>query len=337
MPPSLNNFLSGRSYMRTTTSSSSRDLSISNSMESSSSRLDGSPLLSLSARSRSASANLRTFFVPSRPTVIVTPVREPLTTLEGTASAEMLSNLILHDLQAIKGRSHNIPKTLREEDFESHSSFMRALGEHLPRTLGEVAEQRNKIDWLTSSLISSFAINKSYQQSLSELKSEVHYLRQKLSAMGETRPNDEQERPRKRVRNSRSTEVVGLVHRSVRTLLGLRPCGPKQTYSPEDWPDYDPIMAPNGYYQDAGTNFAVWRPNWDHLKCHFYQNLVNAAVDVCLRDASVSSMPSREELCKKVKDYLEGIAKMKKRPKAERDTNRLLKTIRARVNPVRVY
>lgn len=96
-------------------------------------------------------------------------------------------------------------------------------------------------------------------------------------------------------------------------------CRPKQTYSPEEWPDYDPIMAPNGYYQGAITNSAIWMPNWDHLKCHFYQNLVNAAVDVCLRDSSVSSMPSREELCKRVKDYLEGIAKMKKRPKAERD------------------
>lgn len=144
--------------------------------------------------------------------VIVTPVWEPSTTLEGTASTGMLSNLILHDLQAIKGQSHNIPKTLREEDFESHSSFMRALGEHLPQTLGEVTEQGNKIDWLTSSLISSFTINKSYQQTLSELKSEVHYLRQKLSAMEETRPNDEQERPRKRVRNSRSTEVVVCCH-----------------------------------------------------------------------------------------------------------------------------
>lgn len=44
-------------------------------------------------------------------------------------------------------------------------------------------------------------------------------------------------------------------------------------------------------------------------------------------------MPSREELCKTVKNYLEGIAKMKERPKAERDANRLLKTIRARVKP----
>lgn len=68
-----------------------------------------------------------------------------------------------------------------------------------------------------------------------------------------------------------------------------------------------------------------------------YQNLVNATVDVCLQDASVSSMPSLEELCKKVKDYLEGIAKMKKRLKVERDANRLLKMICARVNPVHVY
>lgn len=66
-------------------------------------------------------------------------------------------------------------------------------------------------------------------------------------------------------------------------------------------------------------------------------NLVNAAVEVCLQDSSVSNMPSREELCKRVKDYLEGIAKMKNRLKAERDANRLLKTIRARVNPVSVY
>lgn len=68
-----------------------------------------------------------------------------------------------------------------------------------------------------------------------------------------------------------------------------------------------------------------------------YPNLINAAVDICLQDSSMSSMPSREELCKRVKDYLEGIAKMKKRPKEERDANRLLKTIRARVNPVSVY
>lgn len=78
-------------------------------------------------------------------------------------------------------------------------------------------------------------------------------------------------------------------------------------------------------------------PNWDHLKCHFYQNLVNAAVEVCLQDSSVSNMPSREELCKRVKDYLEGIAKMKNRLKAERDANRLLKTIRARVNPLSAW
>lgn len=51
----------------------------------------------------------------------------------------------------------------------------------------------------------------------------------------------------------------------------------------------------------------------------------------------MSSMPSQEELCERVKDYLEGTAKMKKRPKEERDTNRLLKTIHARVNPVSVY
>ncbi|KIR80222.1 hypothetical protein I306_02727 [Cryptococcus gattii EJB2] len=92
-------------------------------------------------------------------------------------------------------------------------------------------------------------------------------------------------------------------------------------------------MAPNGYYQDAEMNSTVGRPNWDHLKCHFYQNLVNAAVDVCLPDSSVSSMPSREEFCKRVKDYLEGTAKMKKRMKAEREANQLLKAICARVNP----
>ncbi|KGB76260.2 hypothetical protein CNBG_2098 [Cryptococcus deuterogattii R265] len=94
-------------------------------------------------------------------------------------------------------------------------------------------------------------------------------------------------------------------------------------------------MAPNGYYHDAETNSAIWMPNWDHLKCHFYQNLVDAAADVCLQDSSLSSMPSREELCKTVKNYLEGIAKMKERPKAERDANRLLKTIRARVKPLK--
>ncbi|KIR73419.1 hypothetical protein I310_03085 [Cryptococcus deuterogattii CA1014] len=43
------------------------------------------------------------------------------------------------------------------------------------------------------------------------------------------------------------------------------------TYSPENWPDYDPIMAPNGYYHDAETNSAIWMPNWDHLKCHFQE------------------------------------------------------------------
>ncbi|KIR52031.1 hypothetical protein I315_05321 [Cryptococcus gattii Ru294] len=155
---------------------------------------------------------------------------------------------------------------------------MRALGEHLPRTLGEVAEHGNKIDWLTSSLISSFAINKSYQQSY----------------------------------------LIVLQRRLVRTLL-------------------DPIMAPNGYYQDAEMNSTVGRPNWDHLKCHFYQNLVNAAVDICLPDSSVSSMPSREELCKRVKDYLEGTAKMKKRMKAEREANQLLKAICARVNPLSAW
>ncbi|ADV23599.1 hypothetical protein I305_01610 [Cryptococcus gattii E566] len=66
-------------------------------------------------------------------------------------------------------------------------------------------------------------------------------------------------------------------------------------------------------------------------------NLVNAAIDVCLQDSSVSSMLSREELCKRAKDYLEDIAKMKKRPKAERDANRLLKMIRARVNPLNAW
>lgn len=107
--------------------------------------------------------------------------------------------------------------------------------------------------------------------------------------------------------------MVALVHRNVRTLLGLPPCGGKQLYSPEDWPDCDPVLAPNGYFHDDETNAVVWRPNWDNLKCSFFPNLINAAVDICLQDSSVSTMPSREELCRRVKEYLEGIAKMKKK------------------------
>ena len=49
-----------------------------------------------------------------------------------------------------------------------------------------------------------------------------------------------------------------------------------------------------------------------------FPNLINAAVDICLQDSSVSTMPSREELCRRVKEYLEGIAKMKKKTKEER-------------------
>lgn len=49
-------------------------------------------------------------------------------------------------------------------------------------------------------------MNKSYQQSLFELKSEVHYLRQRLSAMEEAQPNDDQDRPRKKAKGSRSME-----------------------------------------------------------------------------------------------------------------------------------
>lgn len=55
-------------------------------------------------------------------------------------------------------------------------TLTRALGEHLPRTLGDVAEHQNKLDWLTSTLISSLALIKCYQQSSADLKSEILYL-----------------------------------------------------------------------------------------------------------------------------------------------------------------
>ncbi|OXG78770.1 hypothetical protein C349_04686 [Cryptococcus neoformans var. grubii Br795] len=336
MPPPLNN-LNSHNCRHTTTPSSSRDINISSSVGAFGG-VQRSPLPSSSSRPLSPLPNLRAFFIPRWPPDIVTPVREPLTSIEGTSSAEALTNLILQDLQVInKGQSHNIPKSFREGDFESHSSLMQALGEHLPQTLGDVAEHENKIDWLTSSLISLLALIKSYQWSLSELKSKVSYLRERLSAVEEAQPDDDHDRPRKKAKSTRSPEVEALVHHSVRVLLGLPPCRAKQNYSPDDWPEYDPILAPNGYYQDAETNAVIWMLNWDNLKCSFYPNLINAAVDICLQDSSMSSMPSREELRKRVKDYLEGIAKMKKRPKEERDANRLLKTIRARVNPLNTW
>ncbi|EAL22426.1 hypothetical protein CNBB3050 [Cryptococcus deneoformans B-3501A] len=207
-------------------------------------------------------------------------------------------------------------------------TLTRALGEHLPRTLGDVAEHQNRLDWPTSTLISSLALIKCYQQSSADLKSEILYLKEKILAMQEAQPHDGQDRfrPRKKAKGTHSPEVVALVHRNVRILLGLPPCGGKQLYSPEDWPDYDPVLAPNGYFHDDETNAVVWRPNWDNLKCSFFPNLINAAVDICLQDSSVSTMPSREELCRTVKEYLEGIAKMKKKTKEEREANRLLKT-----------
>ncbi|OXC59975.1 hypothetical protein C358_04569 [Cryptococcus neoformans MW-RSA852] len=267
MPPPLNNFLNSHKRRLTTTPSSSRDINISSSVGAFGG-VQRSPLPSSSSRPLSPLPNLRAFFIPQRPLDIVTPVREPLTSIEGTSSAEALTTLILQDLQAInKGQSHNVPKNFREGDFKSHSSLMRALGEHLPRTLGDIAEHENKIDWLTSSLISSLALIKSYQQSLSELKSEVGYLRERLSAVEEAQPDDDHDRPRKKAKSTRSPEVEALVHRSVRVLLGLPPCGAKQNYSPDDWPEYDPILAPNGYYQDTETNAVIWMPDWDNLKC----------------------------------------------------------------------
>ncbi|UOH85144.1 hypothetical protein LQV05_001963 [Cryptococcus neoformans] len=331
MPPPLNNFLNSHNHRHITTPSSSRDINISSSVGAFSG-VQRSPLPSSSSRPLSPLPNLRAFFIPRRPPDIVTPVREPLTSIEGTSSAEALTTLILQDLQAInKGQSHNIPKTFREGDFESHSSLMRALGEHLPWTLGDVAEHENKIDWLTSSLISSLALIKSYQQSLSELKSEVSYLRERLSAVEEAQPDNDHDRPRKKAKSTHLPEVER------EGLVGFASLRAKQNYSPDDWPEYDPILAPNRYYQDAETNAVIWMPNWDNLKCSFYPNLINAAVDICLQDSSMSSMPSQEELCKRVKDYLEGTAKMKKRPKEERDANRLLKTIHARVNPLNTW
>lgn len=73
-------------------------------------------------------------------------------------------------------------------------TLTRALGEHLPRTLGDVAEHQNRLDWLTSSLISSLALIKCYQQSSADLKSEVLYLKEKILAMQEAQPHDGQDR-----------------------------------------------------------------------------------------------------------------------------------------------
>ncbi|EAL20357.1 hypothetical protein CNBF1670 [Cryptococcus deneoformans B-3501A] len=174
---------------------------------------------------------------------------------------------------------------------------MRALGEHLPRTLGD----------------------------------------KKISAIQEAQPHNGENRPRKKSKGTHSPEVVALVHRNVRILLGLPSCGGKTLYSPEDWPDYDPVLAPNGYFHDGETNAVIWRPNWENLKCSFFSNLINAAVDACLQDSSVSTMPSREQLSRRVKEYLEGISKMKKKTKEEREANWLLKTICARVNPLSTW
>lgn len=122
-----------------------------------------------------------------------------------------------------KGQSHNIPKSFREGDFESHSSLMQALGEHLPQTLGDVAEHENKIDWLTSSLISLLALIKSYQWSLSELKSEVSYLRERLSAVEEAQPDDDHDRPRKKAKSTRSPEVEVSCHCAIEIDVGAHP------------------------------------------------------------------------------------------------------------------
>lgn len=70
--------------------------------------------------------------------------------------------------------------------------------------------------------------------------------------------------------------------------------------------------------------------NWNKFKCSFshdlsfwmierllalclsYTNLVDAPLDVCLQDTSIYSMLSCRGPCKKVNNYLEGVAKMKK-------------------------
>lgn len=223
MPPPLNNFLNSHNCRHTTTPSSSRDINISSSVGAFGG-VQRSPLPSSSSRPLSPLPNLRAFFIPRWPPDIVTPVREPLTSIEGTSSAEALTTLILQDLQVInKGQSHNVPKSFREGDFESHSSLMRALGEHLPWTLGDVAEHENKLDWLTSSLISSLALIKSYQWSLSELKSEVSYLRERLSAVEEAQPDDDHDRPRKKAKSTCLPEVEVSCHCAIEIDVGAHP------------------------------------------------------------------------------------------------------------------
>lgn len=93
-------------------------------------------------------------------------------------------------------------------------TLTRALGEHLPRTLGDVAEHQNRLDWLTSTLISSLALIKCYQQSSADLKSEILYLKEKILAMQEAQPHDGQDRfrPRKKAKGTHSPEVVVCCH-----------------------------------------------------------------------------------------------------------------------------